>query len=119
MAAMSLFGIAETETLRSLLFGSVVLQDRAAVLVRRHAKVLAVAAAVLSSPTEVPEWMPDAVCALCVLTDEEAIIRSSVTSTIGDFRKSHQDSWEEIRMTWTEDQLRLVSESSGTQSYFS
>ena len=94
-------------------------EDRAAVLVRRHAKVLAVAAAVLSSPTEVPEWMPDAVCALCVLTDEEAIIRSTVTSTIGDFRKSHQDSWEEIRMTWTEDQLRLVSESSGTQSYFS
>lgn len=94
-------------------------EDRAAQLVRRHAKVLAVAAAVLSTPTEVPDWMPDAVCSLCVLQDEEAIIRSSVTSTVGDFRKSHQDSWEEIRMTWTEDQLRLVSESSGTQSYFS
>jgi hypothetical protein len=25
----------------------------------------------------------------------------------------------QVRMTWTEDQLRLVSESSGTQSYFS
>jgi len=82
-------------------------------------QVLAVAAAVLSTPTEVPEWMPDAVCSLCVLQDEEAIIRSSVTSTVGDFRKSHQDSWEEICVTWTEDQLRLVSESSGTQSYFS
>jgi proteasome activator subunit 4 len=81
--------------------------------------VLAVAAAVLSSPTEVPGWMPDAVCSLCVLQDEEAIIRSSVTSTVGDFRKSHQDSWEEIRMTWSEDQLRLLSENSGTQSYFS
>lgn len=94
-------------------------EDRAAQLVRRHAKVLAVAAAVLSQPTEVLEWMPDAVCSLCVLSDEEPIIRTSVTSTVGDFRKSHQDSWEEIRMTWTEDQLRLVSESSGTQSYFS
>jgi len=94
-------------------------EDRAAQLVRRHAKALAVSAAVLSTPTEVPEWMPDAVCSLCVLTDEEAIIRSTVTSTVGAFRKSHQDSWEEIRMTWSEEQLRLVSESSGTQSYFS
>lgn len=82
-------------------------------------QVLAVSAAVLSQPTEVTEWMPDAVCSLCVLSDEEPIIRTSVMSTVGDFRKSHQDSWEEIRMTWTEDQLRLVSESSGTQSYFS
>ena len=38
IAAMSLFGIAETETLGSLLFGSVVLQDRAAVLVRQLAR---------------------------------------------------------------------------------
>ncbi len=82
-------------------------------------QVLAVSAAVLSSPTEVPEWMPDAVCSLCVLNDEEAIIRTTITSTVGDFRKSHQDSWDEIRMTWSEEQLRLVSESSGTQSYFS
>lgn len=92
---------------------------RRELLTAKDEQVLAVAAAVLSSPTQVPEWMPDAVCALCVLTDEETIIRSTVTSTVGDFRKSHQDSWEEIRMTWTEDQLRLVSESSGTQSYFS
>jgi proteasome activator subunit 4 len=93
--------------------------DKSRLRLTASVQVLAVAAAVLSAPTEVPAWMPDAVCSLCVLQDEEAIIRSSVLSTIGDFRKSHQDSWEEIRMTWGEDQLRLLSENSGTQSYFS
>ena len=60
-------------------------------------QVLAVSAAVLSTPTEVPEWMPDAVCSLCVLTDEEAIVRSTVTSTVGAFRKSHQDRYREVK----------------------
>jgi len=93
--------------------------DKAAALVRRHAKVLAVAAAVMSSPTAVPEWMAAAVEALCVLGGEEAVVRSTITRTVGEFRKSHQDTWEEIRATWSEDQLRLVQECSGTQSYYS
>jgi len=129
-------------------------------------------------PTELPEWMADAVTSLCALSDEDPSIRSSITKAVGQFRKSHQDMWEQartytrdpetpkpynhwslnasahavtpqphikknpgpdaghseahnlhgadklvvrsqVRMTWTEDQLRLVSESSGTQSYFS
>jgi proteasome activator subunit 4 len=70
-------------------------------------------------PTELPEWMADAVTSLCALTDEDPIIRSSITKAVGEFRKSHEDMWEHVRMTWTEEQLRLVSESSGTQSYFS
>mmetsp|Transcript_39346 Transcript_39346/g.93061 ORF Transcript_39346/g.93061 Transcript_39346/m.93061 type:complete len:1826 (-) Transcript_39346:1138-6615(-) len=94
-------------------------EDKAAALVRRHAKVLAVAAAVMSAPTGLPEWMPAAVEALCVLDSEDPVVRTTITKTVGDFRKSHQDVWEEVRMTWSEDQLRLVSECSGTQSYYS
>mmetsp|Transcript_51328 Transcript_51328/g.104443 ORF Transcript_51328/g.104443 Transcript_51328/m.104443 type:complete len:1824 (-) Transcript_51328:572-6043(-) len=94
-------------------------EDKAAQLVRRHAKVLAVAAAVMSAPTSLPEWMAAAVESLCVLQGEDPVINTTITKTVGDFRKSHQDVWEEVRMTWDEDQLRLVQECSGTQSYYS
>eukprot|EP00960_Hanusia_phi_P031145 749106-Hanusia_phi.AAC.2 len=108
--------------------------ERSTALVARHAKVrrgeglreissmwqvLGVSSAIISSPTDLPAWMPDAVCALCLLQDEDPIIRNSITRTLADFRKSHEDMWETIRMTWDEDQFRLITENSGTLSYYS
>ena len=48
-------------------------------------------------PTELPEWMADAVTSLCALSDEDPLIRSSITKAVGEFRKSHQDMWEQVR----------------------
>ncbi|EKX53089.1 hypothetical protein GUITHDRAFT_101534 [Guillardia theta CCMP2712] len=93
--------------------------ERSAALVTRHAKVLGVSSAIISSPTDLPAWMPDAVCTLCLLHDEDPIIRNSITRTLADFRKSHEDMWETIRMTWNEEQFRLVTENAGTLSYYS
>jgi hypothetical protein len=53
----------------------------------RHGKVLGVAAAVLSHPTDLPEWMADAVTALCSLNDEDPVIKQSIINTIGEFKK--------------------------------
>lgn len=52
--------------------------------------MLAVAAAVMSAPTGLAEWMPAAVEALCVLDSEDPVVRTTITKTVGDFRKSHQ-----------------------------
>jgi hypothetical protein len=53
----------------------------------RHGKVLGLSAAVLSHPTDLPEWMADAVTALCSLNDEDPIIKQSIINTIGEFKK--------------------------------
>jgi proteasome activator subunit 4 len=94
-------------------------EERAAMLIRRHAKVLGIASCVLSHPTELPEWMCDAVTALCRLQGEETMISSSISKTVCDFKKSHQDVWDLVKTTWSEDSLQLLSDISGTQSYYS
>jgi hypothetical protein len=53
----------------------------------RHGKVLGISAAVLSHPTDLPEWMADAVTSLCSLNDEDPVIKQSIINTIGEFKK--------------------------------
>ncbi len=53
----------------------------------RHGKVLGLSAAVLSHPTDLPEWMAEAVTALCSLNDEDPVIKQSIINTIGEFKK--------------------------------
>jgi hypothetical protein len=53
----------------------------------RHGKVLGLSATVLSHPTDLPEWMADAVTALCSLNDEDPVIKQTIINTIGEFKK--------------------------------
>jgi hypothetical protein len=56
-------------------------------LALRHGKVLAIAAAILSHPTDLPEWMANAMSTLCSLSDEDPVIKQSIIHTIGEFKK--------------------------------
>ena len=53
----------------------------------RHGRVLALSAAILSHPTDLPDWMADAIAALCSLSDEDPAIKQTIIRTIGEFKK--------------------------------
>jgi len=88
-------------------------------LAQRHGRVLAVAAAVRSQPTDLPDWMADAVSALCRLQSEDPLVRQTIVAVVADFKKTHQDVWPLISATWDPDQLSLMSEFSGARSFYS
>jgi len=47
------------------------------------------------------------------------MITAVVSKTVGEFKKSHQDVWDFVKTTWSEDDLQLLSDVSGTHSYYS
>ena len=53
----------------------------------RHGRVLEISAIVLSHPTDLPSWMSDAVTALCLLNDDEPVIKQTIIHTVGEFKK--------------------------------
>lgn len=85
----------------------------------RHGKVLELSAIVLSHPTDLPDWMPEAITALCLLNDDDPVIKQTIIHTIGEFKKTHQDLWPMILITWSSDQLSLISDFAGSRSYYS
>ncbi|KAL4185907.1 hypothetical protein AMTRI_Chr10g8130 [Amborella trichopoda] len=87
-------------------------------LASTHGKVLALAASVLSVPYEIPSWLPDTITLLARFVGEPSPVKSTVTKTIAEFRRTHADTWSIQKDCFTEDQLEVLTDSSSSSSYF-
>ncbi|TRY93382.1 hypothetical protein DNTS_032873 [Danionella cerebrum] len=79
-------------------------------LVRRHAGVLGLSACILSSPYDVPTWMPQILMDLSAHLNDTQPIEMTVKKTLSDFRRTHHDNWQEHKQKFTEDQLLLLTD---------
>ncbi|KAM6951408.1 proteasome activator complex subunit 4B [Aplochiton taeniatus] len=79
-------------------------------LVRRHAGVLGLSACILSSPYDVPEWMPQILMDLSSHLNDPQPIEMTVKKTLSDFRRTHHDNWQEHRQCFTDDQLLVLTD---------
>uniref|UniRef100_A0A0D6R2L6 Proteasome activator subunit 4 n=1 Tax=Araucaria cunninghamii TaxID=56994 RepID=A0A0D6R2L6_ARACU len=84
----------------------------------KHGVVLALASLVLSVPYDMPSWLPESVTLLAEFIGEPSPIRSTVTRTIAEFRRTHADTWAIQKNSFTEDQLEVLADSSSSLSYF-
>ncbi|KAM9425985.1 proteasome activator complex subunit 4B [Pholidichthys leucotaenia] len=79
-------------------------------LVRRHAGVLGLSACILSSPYDVPHWMPQILMDLSSHLNDPQPIEMTVKKTLSDFRRTHHDNWQEHRQCFTDDQLLVLTD---------
>jgi len=83
-----------------------------------HGIVLGLAACVLSVPYDMPSWLPEMVTQLIAFNREPAPIRSTVTKTIAEFRRTHSDTWSFQKSSFSEEQLEVLSDLTSSASYF-
>uniref|UniRef100_A0A4W3GV83 Proteasome activator subunit 4b n=1 Tax=Callorhinchus milii TaxID=7868 RepID=A0A4W3GV83_CALMI len=79
-------------------------------LVRRHAGVLGLSACILSSPYEVPTWMPQLLMDLSAHLNDPQPIEMTVKKTLSNFRRTHHDNWQEHKQQFTDDQLVVLTD---------
>ncbi|XP_068439481.1 proteasome activator complex subunit 4B-like [Clinocottus analis] len=79
-------------------------------LVRRHAGVLGLSACILSSPYDVPDWMPQILMDLSDHLHDPQPIEMTVKKTLSEFRRTHHDNWQEHRQCFTDDQLLVLTD---------
>uniref|UniRef100_A0A674B4X0 Proteasome activator subunit 4 n=1 Tax=Salmo trutta TaxID=8032 RepID=A0A674B4X0_SALTR len=90
--------------------GSVVDTIPSGDLVRRHAGVLGLSACILSSPYDVPSWMPQLLMNLSVHLNDTQPIEMTVKKTLSNFRRTHHDNWQEHKQQFTDDQLLVLTD---------
>ncbi|KAI0501736.1 hypothetical protein KFK09_016681 [Dendrobium nobile] len=83
-----------------------------------HGAVLALSASVLSSPYDMPSWLPDHVTLLARFITEPSPIKSTVTKAVAEFRRTHADTWSIQKDSFNEDQLEVLADTSSSSSYF-
>ncbi|XP_039061137.1 proteasome activator subunit 4-like [Hibiscus syriacus] len=83
-----------------------------------HGVVLALAASVLSVPYDMPSWLPDHVTLLAHFGGEPSPVKSTVTKAVAEFRRTHADTWNVQKDSFTEEQLEVLADTSSSSSYF-
>ncbi|GKV36472.1 hypothetical protein SLEP1_g44600 [Rubroshorea leprosula] len=83
-----------------------------------HGAVLALAASVLSVPYDMPSWLPDHVTLLARFCGEPSPVKSTVTKAVAEFRRTHADTWNFQKDSFTEEQLEVLADTSSSSSYF-
>ncbi|XP_077341678.1 proteasome activator complex subunit 4 [Lithobates pipiens] len=79
-------------------------------LVKRHAGVLGLSACILSSPYDVPTWMPQLLMDLSAHLNDPQPIEMTVKKTLSNFRRTHLDNWQEHKQQFTDDQLVVLTD---------
>ncbi|XP_040985740.1 proteasome activator subunit 4-like isoform X1 [Juglans microcarpa x Juglans regia] len=83
-----------------------------------HGTVLALAASVLSAPYDMPSWLPEHVTLLARFAGEPSPVKSTVTKAVAEFRRTHADTWNVQKNSFTEEQLEVLADTSSSSSYF-
>ncbi|CAI5499281.1 unnamed protein product [Closterium sp. Naga37s-1] len=90
----------------------------AARMVKMHGSALGLAAAVRSAPYDVPLWLPDVLLSLASLAQEPAPVGPAVGKALGDFKRTHADSWHIHKEAFSSEQLEVINDLSSTVGYF-
>ncbi|KAK4575476.1 hypothetical protein RGQ29_026440 [Quercus rubra] len=81
-----------------------------------HGAVLALTASVLSAPYDMPRCV--LVTLLARFAGEPTPVKSTVTKAVAEFRRTHADTWNVQKNSFTEEQLEVLADTSSSSSYF-
>ncbi|KAJ3319363.1 hypothetical protein HDV06_006390 [Boothiomyces sp. JEL0866] len=85
---------------------------------KRHAAILGLSSLVLAFPYDVPEWMPSVLVLLAQCANDPSPISTSITLTFGEFKRTHQDSWDYHKSKFNEQELYTVSDLLYSPGYY-
>uniref|UniRef100_A0A336KJE2 CSON009560 protein n=1 Tax=Culicoides sonorensis TaxID=179676 RepID=A0A336KJE2_CULSO len=84
----------------------------------RHTGVLGLCAFISAYPYDVPEFVPNVFEHLGAHLNDPQPIPSTIRKTMGDFKRTHHDNWEQHQLKFTEDQLAVLSDLTVPPSYY-
>ncbi|CAF0841748.1 unnamed protein product [Rotaria sordida] len=87
-------------------------------IIKRHGGALGLCAIVLSSPYDIPTYLPEALMVLCEHSHDPDPIQKSIKQCLSEFRRTHYDSWHEHQEKFTERQLLLLADAFISRSYY-
>jgi len=74
----------------------------------KHAGVLGLSAIILAYPYTIPPFIPELLVKFCRFSSEKQPISGTIKKTLGEFKRTHQDSWHEHKQEFTDDQLEVL-----------
>jgi len=86
--------------------------------IQRHSGVLILAGIVQAYPYTVPTFLPDVLMALCKHVTDPSPIKETVKKALGEFKRTHQDSWHEHRTGFSEEQLEILTNLMVSANYY-
>lgn len=87
--------------------------------VKKHKKaVLGLSSVILSSPYDLPVWLPSSLTSLGGNEGLHMGIGDTVMKTFAEFKRTHQDNWEVHRQKFTQEQLDIVNGMLVSPSYY-
>jgi len=84
----------------------------------RHSGVLGLSAFVLSTPYDIPPYLPDILMLLADHLHDPQPIPATVKNVFQEFKRTHQDNWAEHKQKLTEDQLSTLTDLLVSPSYY-
>lgn len=87
-------------------------------LVKRHGGILGLCAVVGSCPYDVPSYLPETVTYLCQFINDPVPIQGSVRKCLSEFRRTHQDNWQEHSLSFDANQLSVLSDILISPNYY-
>lgn len=88
-------------------------------LAERHGGALSLRALVMSSPYDVPTWLPEVLMTLVRISSEPAPVKTTVTAALADFRRTHEEGGlQEMKDVMTLEQWEAIRDVATPASYF-
>jgi proteasome activator subunit 4 len=83
-----------------------------------HGAVLGLRALVMSSPYEIPKWLPGILMSLVRVGTEKGLVGRTVTECLSDFRRTH-DNLDVVKSKLSEEEWEAIRDVAvGVSSYF-
>lgn len=87
-------------------------------LILRHAGILGLCAFVNAYPYDVPEFIPDTLMFLSDYIHEPQPISVTIKRTLQEFKRTHQDNWQDHKLRFSDDQLAILTDILVSPSYY-
>lgn len=87
-------------------------------MVYRHAGILGLCAFVDAYPYDVPEFVPDILMFLSGYIHEVQPISMTIKKTLQDFKRTHQDNWQDHKLKFSDDQMAVLTDILVSPSYY-
>ncbi|XP_059471936.1 proteasome activator complex subunit 4-like [Neocloeon triangulifer] len=79
-------------------------------VIKRHCGVLGLCAFIDAYPYEVPDFIPDVFSVLGDHLNDPPPISTTIRKSLGNFKRTHLDNWQNHKLKFSEDQLCLLSD---------
>ncbi|XP_054263116.1 proteasome activator complex subunit 4-like [Macrosteles quadrilineatus] len=93
-------------------------KSHASDVAKRHAGVLGLCAFISANPYDVVDPVPEIFLMLGRHLNDPQPIPSSIRKTLGDFKRTHHDNWEQHKQKFTEEQLAVLTDLIVPPSYY-